>query len=87
VSQLRLAQDRATYDDIKAGVASNTERFATSIGREALIDPSATPGYDPCDCRVRMKVQGRVISLIPMLHLTVTEEAEGPVERFESAVP
>jgi methylmalonyl-CoA mutase N-terminal domain/subunit len=27
-----------------------------------------------------MKVEGRVISLIPFLDLTVTEEAEGPVE-------
>jgi hypothetical protein len=32
-----------------------------------------------------MKVQGRVISLVPWLDLTVTEEAEGPVERFETA--
>jgi hypothetical protein len=85
VSQLRLAQDRATYDDIRAGVTSNTEQFATAVGREALIDPKATPTYDDCDCRVRMKVEGRVITLIPFLHLTVTEEAEGPVERFESA--
>jgi hypothetical protein len=85
VAQLRLAQDRATYDDIKAGVKSNTEQFATAVGRESLIDPTATPGYDECDCRVRMKVQGRVISLIPFLDLTVTEEAEGPVERFEGA--
>jgi hypothetical protein len=34
-----------------------------------------------------MKVHGRVISLLPWLHLTVTEEAEGPVERFEGAPP
>ena len=32
-----------------------------------------------------MKVEGRVISLVPGLNLTVTEEAEGPVERFEGA--
>jgi hypothetical protein len=85
VSQLRLAQDRATYDDIRAGVKGNTERFATAVGREALIDPLATPSYDEEQGRVRMKVQGRVISLLPWLHLTVTEEAEGPVERFEGA--
>jgi hypothetical protein len=85
VSQLRLAQDRATYDDIRAGVKANTERFATAVGREALIDPLATPEYDDCDCRVRMTVHGRVISLVPWLDLTVTEEAEGPVERFEGA--
>ncbi|WP_246000121.1 hypothetical protein [Nocardioides pocheonensis] len=64
---------------------ANTEQFATSVGREALIDPLATPAYDAEQGRVRMKVHGRVISLIPMLDLTVTEEAEGPVERFEGA--
>ena len=85
VSQLRLAQDQATYDDIRKGVTDNTEQFATAVGREALIDPLATPSYDDTAGRVRMKVQGRVISLIPWLDLTVTEEAEGPVERFESA--
>jgi Flp pilus assembly protein TadG len=85
VSQLRLAQDQATYDDIRGGVMDNTERFATTVGREALVDPVATASYDDELGRVRMKVQGRVISLIPGLDLTVTEEAEGPVERFESA--
>jgi hypothetical protein len=85
VSQLRLAQDQATYDDIRAGVKANTEQFATAVGREALIDPLATPSYDDTAGRVRMKVQGRVISLVPWLDLHVTEEAEGPVERFETA--
>lgn len=87
VSQLRLAQDQATYDDIRAGVKDNTEQFATAVGREALIDPLATPSYNDAQGRVRMTVHGRVISLLPWLHLTVTEEAEGPVERFEGAPP
>ena len=85
VSQLRLAQDRATYDDIRGGVIDNTERFAVAVGREALIDPVATAAYDDEAGRVRMTVTGRVITLVPGLDLTVTEEAEGPVERFEVA--
>ena len=85
VSQLRLAQDYATYQDIHGGVEDNTERFATSVGREALIDPVAVSSYDEDQGRVRMRVQGDVISLVPWLDLTVTEEAEGPVERFEAA--
>jgi hypothetical protein len=32
-----------------------------------------------------MTVTGDVISLLPGLDLTVTEDAEGPVERFEGA--
>jgi hypothetical protein len=85
VSQLRLAQDRATYDNIRGGVVDNTQRFAVAVGREALIDPVATPSYDETQGRVRMKVTGHVITLVPGLDLTVTEEAEGPVERFDSA--
>jgi len=30
-----------------------------------------------------MTVTGRVITLVPGLDLTVTQSAEGPVERFE----
>jgi hypothetical protein len=86
VSQLRLAQDQATYDDIHGGVVENTERFAVAVGREALIDPVAISSYDDGAGRVRMRVTGRVISLVPGLDLTVTEEAEGPVERFDAAV-
>jgi Flp pilus assembly protein TadG len=85
VSQLRLVQDRATYDDIRGGVVDNTERFAREVGREALIDPLATASYDDERGRVRVKVTGQVITLVPWLDLTVTEEAEGPVERFEVA--
>lgn len=85
VSQLRLAQDRATYDDIRGGVVDNTERFAREVGREALIGPVATASYDDELGRVRMKVTGQVITLVPWLDLTVTQEAEGPVERFEVA--
>jgi hypothetical protein len=85
VSQLRLAQDQATYESIKGGVVSNTERFASTVGREALITPVATPGYDDGDARASMTVTGRVITLIPFLDLTVTETAEGPVERFEGS--
>ena len=83
VSQLRLAQDQATYDDIRPGVVASTEQFAISVGREALLDPIATPSYDDAAGRVQMTVTGRVITLVPGLNLTVTQTAEGPVERFE----
>jgi Flp pilus assembly protein TadG len=87
VSQLRLAQDRATYDDIRADVVANTERFASSVGHEALIQPIATAGYDDANARASMTVTGKVITLVPGLDLTVTEHAEGPVERFEGSGP
>jgi len=84
-SQLRLAQDEPTYQDIRAGVEDNVEQFATQVGREALIDPQATSTYDDDAGRVRVEVTGRVITLVPFLDLTVTQSAEGSVERFDPA--
>lgn len=84
VSQIRTAPDAATYEGIRAGVVENTERFASTVGREALVGAAATPTYDGIRGRVSMTVTGRVISLVPWLDLTVTQTAEGPVERFEA---
>jgi hypothetical protein len=83
VSQLRLAPDRAVYEDIRGFVVDNTESFATNVGREALLRPIATPSYDEVNGRVTMDVSGDVITLVPFLQLTVAERAEGSVERFE----
>jgi TadE-like protein len=85
VSQLRLAPDQATYDQIRPSVVANTERFAATVGRESLIDPRVSASYDDAEARVRVVVTGRVISLVPWLDLTVTEAAEGPIERFVGA--
>jgi Flp pilus assembly protein TadG len=83
VSQLRLAQTADVYGDIRPGVVRNTESFATQVGREALIDPAATPSYDEVAGRVAMEVRGSVITLVPGLDLQVSARAEGAVERFE----
>ncbi len=87
VSQLRLAQDAATYQDVRGRIVQNTENFATSVGREALLDPQATASYDEVDGRVTMEVRGGVISLVPGLHLEASAVAEGAVERFEPELP
>jgi hypothetical protein len=87
VSQLRLAQDESAYRAIRSGVVANTESFATSVGRESLLDPVAVPGYDDAGSRVSMEVSGRAISLVPFLQLTITERAFGPIERFEGDQP
>lgn len=83
VSQLRLAQDQASYEAQKADIVDHTETFAHTVGHEALSGPVATPHYDPLAGRVTMLVTGKVITLVPGLNLTVTEQAEGPIERFE----
>jgi Flp pilus assembly protein TadG len=83
VSQLRLAQTADVYTDIRPDVVRNTESFATQVGREALLDPAATPSYDAAAGRVTMEVRGSVITLVPGLDLQVSARAEGAVERFE----
>lgn len=84
VSQLRLAQDEATYQAQRAAIVDHTETFARTVGHEALMGAVATPAYDDRGGRVSMTVTGTVITLVPGLHLTVTELADGPVERFEA---
>lgn len=83
VSQLRLAQTGDVYADIRGDVVRNTESYARSVGREALLSPRAVPSYDENAGRVTMDVRGGVITLIPGLELEVTAHAEGAVERFE----
>lgn len=83
VSQLRLAQTQDVYDDIRGEVVRNTESYALSVGREALLQPKAEPSYDAQGGRVTMDVQGDVITLVPGLQLRATGHAEGAVERFE----
>ena len=83
VSQLRLAQTEDVYLDIKGDVVRNTESYALSVGREALLDPQAVPQYYDDEGRVTMDVTGDVITLVPGLQLTATAHAEGAVERFD----
>ena len=82
VSQLRLAQTEDVYRDIRADVVRNTESYALSVGREALLDPQAVPRYFDAEGRVSMDVRGDVITSVPGLQLTATAHAEGAVERF-----
>jgi len=83
VSQLRVAQDAGTYTDLKPHVILSVKNFAHNVGREALINPDVLPTYDDQQGRVSVTVTGGVITLVPGLHLTVTERAYGSVERFQ----
>jgi Flp pilus assembly protein TadG len=84
VSQLRLAQTEDQYAQIEADVERNTENYATSVGREALLAPQAVaePHYGRDDAFVTVEVSGQVITLVPGLELTATARAQGRVERF-----
>lgn len=84
VSQMRLSPYESDFATARPGVIAYTQRFAVATGRESLLDPVATPDYDNDAARVSMTVRGNVITLVPFMHFTVTETAEGSVERFQN---
>lgn len=84
VSQLRLARTYSEYRAIQESVATDVEDFASSVGSGALNSPSASSDYDGPAGRVTVTVTGSTISLVPFLHLSVTQQAGGQVERFRT---
>lgn len=83
VSLVRLAQDETQALDLIPLAEDKAEDFATAVGRESLLQPDAVADYDAGTGRVSVEVTGRVITLVPGLDLTVTEQAFGEIERFE----
>lgn len=83
VSLVRLAQDEAQARDLVPLAEDKAEDFAGAVGRESLLEPQAVADYDDVTGRVSVEVTGRVITLVPGLDLTVTQEAFGEIERFE----
>jgi len=84
VSQLRLAQTKADADKNAAAIQTNVEDYAASVGRETLLAPVVDSGYLEEEGTVWVSVEGRVITLVPGLDLTVTQRVDGTVERFET---
>lgn len=83
VSVLRLAQDRASADAVDGQVRDTVRAYAATVGRETLLAPTASTEYREDDGTVAVTVRGRVVSLVPGLALSVSQRAEGSVERFE----
>lgn len=83
VSQLRLAQDAAVARTISADVEQGVRDYASTVGRETLLSPTAVADYDEQAGQVSMTVSGQVVSLVPGLDLTVTQQVFGRIERFE----
>ena len=83
VSLVRLAQDDAQALELVPLAEEKAEDFATAVGRESLLDATAVAEYDAQTGRVSVEVTGQVITLVPGLDLTVTQEAFGEIERFE----
>ena len=83
VSLLRLAQSQKVADGISGPVAVDVTAYARTVGRETLLSPVATATYDDDGGTVTVTVKGSVISLVPGLDLTVTQQVSGQIERFE----
>lgn len=83
VAVLRLAQDQGTADAVGERVQQTVTAYAATVGRETLLSPHTTTAYDAAAGTVSVTVQGRVITLVPGVDLTVRQRVSGQVERFE----
>lgn len=87
VSKLRLAQTEQLSDAVRADVQTAVEAYAVAVGRETLLQPEATTTYDAESGKVSVTVTGDVITLVPGLDLTITQQVFGEIERFEGNLP
>ena len=87
VSRLRLAQTEQLSDAVRADVQTAVEAYAVAVGRETLLQPKATTTYDAGSGKVSVTVTGDVITLVPGLDLTITQQVFGEIERFEGNLP
>lgn len=87
VSRLRLAQTEQISDAVRADVQTAVEAYAVAVGRETLLQPKATTTYDAGSGKVSVTVTGDVITLVPGLDLTITQQVFGEIERFEGNLP
>ena len=84
VAQLRVVTDEQQAAVADPAVRRHVEEFATTIGRESLLEPRASTSWNPERTRVTVEVSGRVVSLVPGLDLRTTQRASGTAERFRS---
>jgi TadE-like protein len=75
----------AAQEGVRTGHADQSRAtafsFARTVGNGFLLSPRVdTSGTNATTVVVR--VQGRAVSLIPGLHLSIDQVARGPVERF-----
>lgn len=86
VSQLRLVQPTDDVAAAQVDVEDSVVDFAATLGQESLLGPTADSVYDPDEGRVSVTVTGEVVSLVPGLTLSVSQQAQGEIERFEADI-
>nr|MDT0666757.1 pilus assembly protein [Micromonospora sp. DSM 115978] len=77
VSQLRLVQPTDDVEAAQVAVEDSVVDFAATLGQESLLGPAADSVYDPDEGRVSVTVTGDVVSLVPGLTLSVSQQAYG----------
>ena len=86
VSQLRLVQPDQDIGAAQVEAEDSVVDFAATLGDESLLGPRAVSTYDADTGRVGVTVTGEVVSLVPGLTLTVSQHADGEIERFEADI-
>lgn len=82
VSYLRTVIGTATPGSALSAAEVTASNFALAVGQGTIQDVSADA--DVLDgTRVRMRVRGRAISLVPGMTLEVHASAEGEIELFQ----
>jgi TadE-like protein len=82
LSAARQGVDAARVEQAAAGSGpEQAVSFARSAAPGFLLDPRASP-VGTTRTVIVITVRGRVPTLVPLLKLTVSQTARGPVERF-----
>ena len=68
------------FDGTEAQAKNTTLEYLTALGTQTLKDRGVTVSRTGQSATVT--VTGTVISLVPGVHVTVSESASGPVERY-----
>ena len=68
------------FDGTEAGAKTRTLEYLAALGPDTLQDRGVTVSRGAQTATV--EVTGTVISVVPGLHLHVSESASGPVERY-----
>jgi Flp pilus assembly protein TadG len=90
VSTLRLARfdDPSFNPDAELDrVETAVMRYADQLGQQALLDATADAEYVDGGERVRVRVTGRAVRLVPGLTLRIDRTVTGERERFEPDRP
>lgn len=83
VAQTTAAQALATARVTGATAASGqaeAESLLANLGHGVLVDPQVSVSRDATTARVT--VTGKAEGVIPLLHLSVSANSSGPIERF-----